>query len=111
MLLKKYWLCITEQHVLFLLKDLIYPPKEQVTALFYSNNLTLVMSFMCYYASINDKAMRFYETTRNLNTFIPVYADSIHTFAAFIYGQQQRHKRAVFHINPYPANMENMVSS
>jgi hypothetical protein len=102
---------ITEQHVVFLLKDLIYPLKEQVTALFYSNNLTPVMSFMYYYARIIDKVMHFYETTRNVNIFIPVYADSIHTFATFIYGQQQRHKRAVFHINPYPANVENMVSS
>jgi len=35
-----------------------------------------------------------------INIFIPVYADSIHAFAAFIYGQEQRQKRALFHINP-----------
>jgi hypothetical protein len=102
---------ITEQYVGFLLKDLIYPLPEQVTALFYSKNLTPVIRFMYYYASIIGKVMQFYETIRNLNIFIPVYADSIHKFAAFIYGKQQRHKRAVFHINPYPANVENMVSS
>jgi len=35
-----------------------------------------------------------------INIFIPVYADSIHALAAFIYSQEQRQKRAVFHINP-----------
>ena len=56
---------ITEQLDVFLLKDLSYPLKEQVTALFYSKNLTPVIRFMYYYASITDKVIQFYETTRN----------------------------------------------
>jgi hypothetical protein len=55
----------TEQRVVFLLKDLICPLQEQVTALFYSKNLTPVTTFMHYYASIIDKVIRFYETTRS----------------------------------------------
>jgi hypothetical protein len=65
MLLTKYRMYITEQHVELLLNDLIYPLEEQVTAIFYSKNLKPVMRFTCYYVTITDKVIHFNESTRN----------------------------------------------